>query len=106
MKQKAINALLSMGMPASIKGFGYIVDTMVLFESNKEYYHGKTMNVYEKIAKQNNSTASRVERAIRHAFSIILTKGNSQEVSKYFTDSNTTNSNLLHVLYLRLTQNE
>ena len=50
MKQKTINALLNMGMPASIKGFGYIVDTMVLFESDKEYYHGKTMNVYEKIA--------------------------------------------------------
>lgn len=106
MKQKTINALLDMGMPANIKGFDYIVDTMILFESDDNYYHGKVMNIYGKVAKQNNTTASCVERAIRHAFSIVLTKGNSQEVSKYLTENNTTNSNLLHVLYLRLTQNE
>lgn len=32
MKNKTINALLEMGMPADIKGFHYIVDAMCLFE--------------------------------------------------------------------------
>ena len=31
MKNRAINALIEMGMPADTKGFEYIVDMMVLY---------------------------------------------------------------------------
>lgn len=96
-----------MGIPANIKGFKYIVDIMVLFENNTEVYYGKITSLYVKVAEDNNSTASRVERAIRHAFGIAISKANTNAVHKYFTSvSNTTNGNLLHVLYLRLTQSE
>lgn len=52
----------------------------------------------------NGTTASRVERATRHDFQVILTKGNLESVEKYLTMQNTTNGNLLHVFYLRLKQ--
>lgn len=105
MKNKTVNALIEMGMPADIRGFHYIVDAMCLFEE-KEWRCGKIIPLYQKIGKMNNTTLSRVERAIRHAFGVVLTKGNSEIVEKYLTLQNTTNGNLLHVLYLRLSQEE
>lgn len=105
MKNRTVNALLSMGMPADIKGFGYIVEAMILFEE-EEWREGKTTALYFKIAQRKNTTPSRVERAIRHAFGETLKKGNNEAIQKYLSFCNTTNGNLLHVLYLRLTQEE
>ena len=105
MKNKAINALLKMGMPADLKGFQYIVDSMLLFE-DKSHRNGKILTLYYMIGKMNDTTPSRVERAIRHAFEVVLTKGNLKEVEKYLTTQNPTNGNLLHVLYLRLSQED
>ncbi len=103
MKNKTINALIEMGMPANNKGFHYIVDAMCLFE-NPEWRNGKITVLYEEIAKMNSTTASRTERAIRHAFSFVIEKGHLETIEKYLTLQNTTNGNLLHVLYLRLMQ--
>ena len=105
MKNKAINALIEMGMPADIKGFQYIADAMLMFE-NDAIRLGKTTSLYHEIGRKNNDTASCVERAIRHAFGIVLANGNLEAVEKYLTLQNTKNGNLLHVLYLRLTQEE
>ncbi|EOS74219.1 hypothetical protein C817_04764 [Dorea sp. 5-2] len=35
MKNKAMNALVEMGMPANIKGFRYIAEAMALFEADE-----------------------------------------------------------------------
>lgn len=103
MKNRTINALLEMGMPADIKGFEYITDIMIMFLDDKTRHAGM-VKVYEMVADKRNTTASRVERAIRHAFAIVLDKGKLTAVQKYLTFNDTTNGNLLHVLYLRLEQ--
>lgn len=105
MKKKTINALIEMGMQANIQGFTYIVDAMCLFE-DKEWRNGKITNLYEKIGKMNDTTATRVERAIRHAFTTLIAKGNSESIEKYLTFKNMTNGNLFHIFYLRLTEDE
>lgn len=104
MKNKAMDALIKIGMPAELKGFKYISDTMCLFEKDETWIRGKTTMLYREIAKMNDTTASRVERAIRHAFSVVLTKGDLEIVEKYLTLQNPTNSNLLAVFYIRLSQ--
>ncbi len=101
MKNKAINALIKIGMPADIKGFQYIVDAMCLF--NPDY---SVTTIYALVAQKNNTTSSCVERAIRHAFGVVLKDGVSGYIDHYLTRNHTTNGNLLHVLYLRLTQEE
>lgn len=103
MKNRAINALLEMGMPADIKGFEYIVDIMIIYIDENARHDGM-ISIYEKVAEKRNTTVSRVERAIRHAFKIVFDKGNLEAVKKYLSFGNTTNGNLLHVLYLRLEQ--
>ena len=103
MKNRAINALLEMGMPADIKGFEYIIDIMLMYGDENVRYGG-IMKTYELVAEKRNTTVSRVERAIRHAFKIVFDKGNLEAVKKYLSFGNTANGNLLHVLYLRLEQ--
>lgn len=104
-RNKAMNALIEMGVPANLKGFQYIADAMELFEEDKIWMRsGSTILLYEKIAAINQNSASCVERNIRHAFSVALTKGYLERVEKYLTLQNPTNSNLLAVFYIRLSQ--
>ena len=99
MKNKAMNALLEMGMPANIKGFQYIAEAMELMEMEKTRYWGWMTALYWKLSEMHDDTPSRVERAIRHAFSIVLTKGYLEAVEKYLTMQNTTNGSLLTVFF-------
>ncbi len=103
MKNKAINALIEMGMPADIKGFQYIVEAMGLFETDN-VWREKTTFLYYKLSKMYDTTPCGVERAIRHAFSIVLKSGYLKAVEKYLTLQRTTNSNLLATFFLRLSQ--
>lgn len=106
MKNKTINALLEMGMPADIKGFRYITEIMCLYDNDNKLIDGNLMGVYQTIAKQNDTTVSRVERALRHAFSIVQTKGELEIVEKYLTMLHQKNSALLATLYYRLKMEE
>lgn len=101
MKNKAVNALIEMGMPANIKGFHYIAEAMELIGTKAGWRPGtgNITKLYQKLAEMYGDTPSRVERAIRHAFSIVLTYGNLETAEKYLTLQNTTNGNLLMVFF-------
>lgn len=103
-KDRAKDVLINMGMPASVIGIEYIAEIVGLFETGS--HDIKIMALYEEIAKKYNTTNAGVERAIRHAFRIVVTKGNRSMVEKYLSVDNVTNSNLLHLLYYRLKQEE
>lgn len=103
MKNKAINALVEMGMPANIKGFRYIAEAMALFEAD-EVWGTKMSMLYYKLSMMYNTTPSAVERSIRHAFSIVLNKGDLKVVEKYLTLQSMGNGNLLNTFFVRLSQ--
>ena len=105
MKNKAINALIEMGMSAKLKGFQYIVDAMCLFE-NASIRTGNISTLYLSIAEMHKVTRISVERDIRNAFRVVITKGYLEAVKKYLTMQNPTSGNLLNVLYLRLSQED
>ena len=104
MKDRAKDVLIKMGMPASILGFKYITDAMELFDLGLEDI--KIMALYDEIGKKNNTTGSRVERAIRHSFESLIVKGQHDVIKKYLSFDNITNSNMLKLLYYRLKQEE
>ena len=106
MRDKTIDVLLQMGVPASIKGFTYICDAIELFDTDPYYPDGKICSLYFEIARLHETTASRVERAIRHAFEVALTKGDRDIVELYLDCEHTQNSNLLKTLYFRMQQEE
>lgn len=106
MRDKTIDVLLQMAVPASIKGFTYICDAIELFDTDPYYPDGKICSLYFEIARLHETTASRVERAIRHAFEVALTKGDRDIVELYLDCEHTQNSNLLKTLYFRMQQEE
>ena len=98
MKNKIINTLLNIGIPADVKGFSYIVDYILLLE-DKEWKNCKVTTLYYKIAKDNQVKDKTVERCIRYAFSWFLKNGNQNIIQQYFPGAKKTNGNMLKILH-------
>ena len=72
--------LHQVGVPAHIKGYQFLRDAILL----AEYINAVTKRLYPEIAKRNNTTASRVERAIRHAIEVAWDRGDVDTLNSYF----------------------
>ena len=59
--------LLDKGVKPHLLGFTYLKDAIMLIFKNQEYQHNITTMLYPEIAKYEKTTASKVERAIRHS---------------------------------------
>lgn len=59
--------LSSSGIFPHLKGYRYLKEAIVTGYINKDYLDAITKYLYPSVAKDNNTTADRVERAIRHA---------------------------------------
>lgn len=101
---KIEDALLAMGVPAGIKGFNYIADAVEIFDERGTNI-SITKELYPAIAKKNNTTSSRVERAIRHAFERVRSyMGNPEVINHYIGMDNCENSSSLKTFYIRIKQ--
>lgn len=94
------NTLLKIGVPSGTKGFQYIADGILLLSEKK--IMKITKDLYPQIADINESTSSRVERAIRHAFLVTREKGNPELVEHYIGMNNPSNFNSLSMLCMRI----
>lgn len=74
----------SVGVPANIKGYRYIRTAIIMTVENMELLNYITKQLYPDIAKLYNSTASRVERAIRHAIERAWNTGNPTVINDIF----------------------
>ena len=81
----AITEILhQLGVPAHIKGYQFLRDAILLSTKDGEYIHFITKRLYPEIAARNNTTASRVERAIRHAIEVAWDRGDVDTLNSYF----------------------
>ena len=64
--------LHQIGVPAHIKGYQFLRDAILMTMENQDYINSVTKRLYPEIAKRNGTTASRVERAIRHAIEVVI----------------------------------
>lgn len=86
--------LIKIGVPAGIKGFKYITDAVLILYNDSEI--SMTKELYPMIAKKNETTGNRVERAIRHAFEVARSpKRNYDAVEHYIGFTNCSNANSL-----------
>lgn len=103
-RAKIEDTLLAMGIPAGIKGFTYIADAIEIFDKIGTNI-GITKELYPAIAERNDTTPSRVERAIRHAFEHARShRGNPDVINHYIGMYNCENSSSLKTLYIRIKQ--
>ena len=72
------------GVPAHIKGYHYLREAIVLSVKNSDIVNSVTKLLYPTVAKTHSTTASRVERAIRHAIEVAWDRGDIDVLNSYF----------------------
>lgn len=72
------------GVPAHIKGYMYLREAITMVVNDMELLSAVTKELYQSIAKKYNTTASRVERAIRHAIEVAWGRGQVDAINKLF----------------------
>ena len=72
------------GVPAHIKGYQYLRTAIILSVSDTEMLNSVTKILYPTVAKQYETTSSRVERAIRHAIEVAWDRGDVDTLNSYF----------------------
>lgn len=88
-KTKSLDANITsiiheIGVPAHIKGYLYLREAISMVYNDIELLGSITKVLYPDIAKKYNTTASRVERAIRHAIEVAWSRGNIDSISNLF----------------------
>ena len=73
------------GIPAHIKGYQYMRDAIIMVIEEPEMLNSITKILYPTIAKKNQTTPSRVERAIRHAIEVAWSRGNMDIINSLFS---------------------
>ena len=81
---KVTDILHQIGVPAHIKGYQFLRDAILLTMNEPEYINAVTKRLCPEIAKKNDTTASRVERAIRHAIEVAWDRGDVDTLNSYF----------------------
>jgi two-component system response regulator (stage 0 sporulation protein A) len=76
--------LHEIGIPAHIKGYQYLRDAISVSVTDQEMLASVTKILYPNIAKSHQTTASRVERAIRHAIEVAWSRGRMETISAIF----------------------
>ena len=96
------------GVPAHIKGYQYLREAIIMTVEDMEVINAVTKILYPEVARKFGTTASRVERAIRHAIEVAWDRGDLDTLQKYFgfTVSNSkgkpTNSEFIAMIADRL----
>ena len=67
-----------------IKGYQYLRDAIVMVVEDMDLLGAVTKELYPAIAKQNKTTPSRVERAIRHAIEVAWNRGRLETINDLF----------------------
>lgn len=78
-----------LGVPHHLIGRDYVLRAIELVMSDRVYINEITKGMYPRIAAEFDTTASRVERAIRHAIEVTFDRGDYDSIIRVF--GNTTN---------------
>ena len=78
------NIIHEVGVPAHIKGYQYLRDSILMAVHDMDILNSITKQLYPAIAIRNHTTASRVERAIRHAIEVAWSRGKMDTIDALF----------------------
>jgi len=73
-----------LGVPAHIKGYQYLREAIMMAVEDIDMLGSITKILYPTIAKKYQTTASRVERAIRHAIEVAWSRGKMETLDALF----------------------
>lgn len=76
--------LHEIGVPAHIKGYHYLRCSILMAIEHPHIINAITKELYPSVAKNYETTSSRVERAIRHAIEVAWDRGDVEVLNSYF----------------------
>ena len=78
------NLFLTLGIPANIKGYAYLREAVRMVIENRDVINRITKELYPGVAKRFDTSASKVERAMRHAIEVAWSRGRLDSVNKIY----------------------
>ena len=83
-EEKITNIFITVGIPAHIKGYQFLREAIKLTISDPLIINNITKKLYPSIASIYSTSASKVERAIRHAIEVAWNKGKIENINDVF----------------------
>lgn len=82
--EKLSNIFITVGIPAHIKGYQFLREAIKMAIDNPEIINSITKQLYPSIAGRFETSASKVERAIRHAIEVAWNRGKIENINNLF----------------------
>lgn len=79
-----VNLFLTLGIPAHIKGYQYLREAVKMVLADHDVINRITKELYPGIAKKFDTSASKVERAMRHAIEVAWSRGRLDAVNRIY----------------------
>ena len=83
-EEKISEIFISIGIPPHIKGYGYLREGIKMMIERPGLINSVTRELYPSIAKKFSTSASTVERAIRHAIEVAWNRGRIDAINAIF----------------------
>ena len=82
--EKISNIFITVGIPAHIKGYQFLREAIKMAIREPEIINSITKQLYPNIAQKFQTSASKVERAIRHAIEVAWNRGRIENINSIF----------------------
>ena len=82
--ERITNIFITVGIPPHIKGYSYLREAVKMAVDEPEIINSITKKLYPSIAGRFETSASKVERAIRHAIEVAWNRGKMENVNNLF----------------------
>ena len=83
-EERITNLFLTLGIPAHIKGYQYLRRAVSMVLDNRDVINRITKELYPGIARSFDTSASKVERAMRHAIEVAWSRGRLDAVNRMY----------------------
>lgn len=82
--EKITSLFLTLGIPANIKGYHYLREAILMGLHDRSLMGRITKELYPGVARRFSTTASKVERAMRHAIDVAWSRGRLDSVNSMY----------------------
>ena len=84
LEEKITGVFITVGIPAHIKGYQFLREAVKMTVDMPDIINSITKKLYPGIAEKFETTASKVERAIRHAIEVAWNRGKIENINQLF----------------------
>ncbi len=81
LEEKISKIFINVGIPAHIKGYNFLREGVIMAVQDPSIINNITKKLYPSIGEKYNTSASKVERAIRHAIEVAWNRGRIESIN-------------------------